>query len=187
MKAELVCQQHTSKPAGLVMSNHHAEARRGRLAARCVGRCSSALPPSPPICSFIQTRGPIPASTAVKGSTRSRTWRNTLSYTPGRSLTCVRYAARLSARAPTSSPTAVNTGRTDPTAALAASTASNTKWSCGSTRRTTAHTADRHLSTCSHKHAKDFQDWNLLSAIHQVRLFIYSWSSLISDCLWRQW
>lgn len=56
--------------------------RRGRLAVQCVGKCSSAPPPSPLICSYIQTPGPTPASTVAKGSTRSLTWRNTPSYTP---------------------------------------------------------------------------------------------------------
>lgn len=56
--------------------------RRGRLAVLCVGKCSSAPPPSPLICSYIQTPGPTPASTVAKASTRSLTWRNTPSYTP---------------------------------------------------------------------------------------------------------
>uniref|UniRef100_A0A3Q3EJ05 Uncharacterized protein n=1 Tax=Labrus bergylta TaxID=56723 RepID=A0A3Q3EJ05_9LABR len=51
-----------------------------------------------------------------------------------RSPTCVRYAGRPSARAPTSSPTAANTWTSVRTTVLAASTASSTKWSCGSTR-----------------------------------------------------
>lgn len=56
--------------------------RRGRLAVQCVGKCSSAPPPSPLICSYIQTPGLTPASTVARGSTRSLTWRNTPLYTP---------------------------------------------------------------------------------------------------------
>lgn len=56
--------------------------RKGHLDVQCAEKCSSAPPPSPLICSYIQTPGPTPASTVAKGSTRSRTWRNTPSYTP---------------------------------------------------------------------------------------------------------
>lgn len=56
--------------------------RRGHLGVQCVEKCSSAPPPSLLICSYIQTPGPTPASTVAKGSTRSRTWRNTPLYTP---------------------------------------------------------------------------------------------------------
>lgn len=55
--------------------------RRGRSPARCVGRYSSAPPPSRLTCSYIQTSGLTPASTVASGSTRSLTWRNTRSYT----------------------------------------------------------------------------------------------------------
>lgn len=60
----------------------------------------------------------------------------------GRSPTCVTYVEEHSARAPTSSHTAVSTGTTGLTHALAASTVSSTETSCGSTRSTTAPTAD---------------------------------------------
>lgn len=56
--------------------------RRGHLAVQCVEKSSNAPPPSPLICSYIQTPGPTPASTVASGSTRSPTWRNTPSFTP---------------------------------------------------------------------------------------------------------
>lgn len=56
--------------------------RSGALAARCVERCSSARPPCPHTSSSTQTRGPTPASTAARGSTRSLTWRSTRTFTP---------------------------------------------------------------------------------------------------------
>lgn len=65
----------------------------------------------------------------------------------GRSPTCVTYVGKHSARAPTSSPTAVNTGTSGPTAVLAAFTASSTKWTCGSTRSTTAPTTSGQKAT----------------------------------------
>lgn len=51
------------------------------LAAKCVERCSSARPRCPPISSSTRTPGLTPASTVARGSTRSRTWRNILSFT----------------------------------------------------------------------------------------------------------
>lgn len=55
--------------------------RRGRLAARCAAKYSSAPLPSPLICWYTQTPGRTPASTVAKASTRSPTWRNTPSST----------------------------------------------------------------------------------------------------------
>lgn len=50
------------------------------LAARSVERSSSAHPHYPHISSSTQTHGLTPVNTVAKGSTRSQTWRSTLSF-----------------------------------------------------------------------------------------------------------
>lgn len=55
--------------------------RKKASSAKCVANHSSAPPPCPHTCSSTRTRGPTPASTAAKGSTRSLTWRNTHTFT----------------------------------------------------------------------------------------------------------
>uniref|UniRef100_A0A674JGQ0 Uncharacterized protein n=1 Tax=Terrapene triunguis TaxID=2587831 RepID=A0A674JGQ0_9SAUR len=55
-----------------------------------------------------------------------------------RSLTNARCAAKPSARAPTSSPTAASTQGTSPSPAPCAPRASSARWTCGATRRPTA-------------------------------------------------
>ena len=63
------------------------------LSASSAGRPSRDRRPCPLICSFILTRGLIPASTAASGSTRRVTWRNTPTFTQ---VNCTTKALRVS-------------------------------------------------------------------------------------------